>query len=70
MPTNRIVAFISVGVDTRPRLGNFQKYFAELEKQNFNGYIYIERDSVEPGGNLASVKQEIKYYNDQVNKLK
>jgi len=40
------------------------------EEQNFNGYIYIERDSVEPGGNLASVKKEIKYYNDQVNKLK
>ena len=48
----------------------FPGIFAELKKQNFNGYIYIERDSVEPGGNLASVKQEIKYYNDQVNKLK
>jgi len=48
----------------------FPEIFAELKKQNFNGYIYIERDSVEPGGNLASVKQEIKYYNGQVSKLK
>ncbi len=48
----------------------FPEIFAELKKQNFDGYIYIERDSIEPGGNLASVKQEIKYYNDQVNKLK
>lgn len=48
----------------------FPEIFSELKKQNFNGYIYIERDSVEPGGNLASVKQEIKYYSDQVGKLK
>lgn len=48
----------------------FPEIFAELKKQNFKGYIYIERDSVEPGGNLASVKQEIKYYNDQLSKLK
>ncbi|MEO8415769.1 MAG: sugar phosphate isomerase/epimerase [Ginsengibacter sp.] len=48
----------------------FPEIFAELKKQNFDGYIYIERDSIEPGGNLSSVKQEIKYYNDQVSKLK
>lgn len=48
----------------------FPEIFAELKKQNFKGYIYIERDSIESGGNLASVKQEIKYYNEQVGKLK
>ena len=48
----------------------FPEIFAELKKQNFNGNIYIERDSIEPGGNVASVMQEIKYYNEQVGKLK
>ena len=48
----------------------FPEIFAELKKQNFNGHIYIERDSIEPGGNVASVEKEIKYYNDQVSKLK
>jgi sugar phosphate isomerase/epimerase len=48
----------------------FPEIFAELKKQNFNGYIYIERDSTEPHGNLASVIQEEKYYKDQVSKLK
>lgn len=48
----------------------FPEIFAELKKQNFNGYIYIERDSIEPHGNLTSVKQEEKYYNDQVSNLK
>lgn len=48
----------------------FPEIFAELKKQNFDGYIYIERDSIEPGGNLSSVKREIKYYNDQLSKLK
>ena len=48
----------------------FPEIFAELKRQNFNGYIYIERDSTEPHGNLSSVMQEIKYYNEQVGKLK
>jgi sugar phosphate isomerase/epimerase len=48
----------------------FPEIFEELKKQNFNGYIYIERDSVEPQGNLPSVIQEVKYFNDQVSKLK
>ncbi len=48
----------------------FPEIFAELKKQNFNGNIYIERDSVEPQGNLSSVKQEVKYYNDVLSKLK
>ena len=49
---------------------DFPAIFAELKKQNFNGHIYIERDSVETGGNLKSVIQEKNYYNDQVSKLK
>jgi L-ribulose-5-phosphate 3-epimerase len=48
----------------------FPEIFAELKKQNFDGYIYIERDSIEHGGNVLSVKQEIKYYNEQISKLK
>ncbi len=48
----------------------FPEIFAELKKQNFAGHIYIERDSIEPGGNVSSVLQEVKYYNDQMSKLK
>ena len=48
----------------------FPEIFAELKKQNFDGYIYIERDSIEHGGNVQSVKQEVKYYYDQIGKLK
>ena len=47
----------------------FPEIFAELKKQNFNGYIYIERDASDQPSNLPSVIQEIKYYNDQVGKL-
>jgi len=49
---------------------DFPAIFDELKKQNFNGHIYIERDSIETGGNVHSVIQEKNYYNDQVNKLK
>ena len=45
---------------------DFPAIFAELKKQNFNGHIYIERDSIETGGNLKSVIQEKNYYNDHV----
>ncbi len=48
----------------------FPEIFEELKRQNFRGNIYIERDSTEPGGNLRSVMEEIKYYNEQVGKLK
>jgi len=48
----------------------FPEIFAELKKQNFNGYIYIERDSIEHGGNVLTVKQEVSYYNEQIKKLK
>jgi len=49
---------------------DFPSIFAELKKQNFNGHIYIERDSIEAGGNLHSVIEEKNYYNDQVSKVK
>src|SRR3954471_155273 len=42
---------------------DFPAILAELKKQNFNGHIYIERDSTEPGGNVASVMREVNYYN-------
>lgn len=49
---------------------NFPAIFEELKKQNFNGYIYIERDAEDQPSNLPSVIQTVKYYNDQVSKLK
>jgi sugar phosphate isomerase/epimerase len=48
----------------------FPAIFEELQKQNFNGYIYIERDAEDQPSNLPSVLQTIKYYNEQVSKLK
>ena len=49
---------------------NFPAVFAELKRQNFNGYIFIERDAEDQPSNLPSVLQTIKYYNEQVSKLK
>jgi L-ribulose-5-phosphate 3-epimerase len=49
---------------------NFPAVFEELKKQNFSGYIYIERDAEDQPSNLPSVIQTIKYYNDQLGKLK
>jgi sugar phosphate isomerase/epimerase len=49
---------------------DFPKILAELAKQNFTGNIYIERDSVEPGGNLSSVKQELEYYNKLISNFR
>jgi L-ribulose-5-phosphate 3-epimerase len=59
-------------VDVRVGTGvvDFPAIFQELKKQGFKGPIYIERDSTEVGGNVASVIEEIKYYNDKVGKLK
>jgi L-ribulose-5-phosphate 3-epimerase len=48
----------------------FPEIFAELKKQNFNGYIYIERDAEDQPSNLPSVIAEKKYYNEQISKLK
>ena len=49
---------------------NFPAVFAELKKQHFNGYIYIERDEEDQPSNLPSVIQTVKYYNEQIGKLK
>ena len=49
---------------------DFPAIFAELKNQNFNGHIYIERDSIETGGNLKSVIREKNYYDSVINTLK
>ena len=49
---------------------NFPAIFAELKKQHFKGHIYIERDAEDLPSNLPSVIQTVKYYNDQLGKLK
>ena len=49
---------------------NFPAVFAELKKQHFSGYIFIERDAEDLPSNLPSVLQTVKYYNEQVSKLK
>jgi sugar phosphate isomerase/epimerase len=49
---------------------DFPAIFSELKKQNFKGYIYIERDATDQPSNLPSVIQTIKYYNEQVVKIK
>jgi len=49
---------------------NFPAVFAQLKKQNFNGNIYIEMDIEEQPSNLPSVIQTVKYYNDEVSKLR
>jgi sugar phosphate isomerase/epimerase len=49
---------------------DFPAILSELKKQNFNGHIYIERDSIEPGGNVRSVMREKNYYDSIVNTLK
>jgi len=48
---------------------DFPANFAELKNQNFNGHIYIERDSIEAGGNLKSVIREKNYYDSVISKL-
>lgn len=49
---------------------NFPALFEELKKQNFKGHIYIERDAEDLPSNLPSVIQTVKYYNEQLGKLK
>ena len=49
---------------------DFPAIFAELKKQNFKGHIYIERDAEDLPSNLPSVIGTVKYYNDQIAKLK
>lgn len=49
---------------------DFPAVFAELKKQGFNGHIYIERDAMDQPSNLPSVIQTVKYYDEQIGKLK
>ncbi len=49
---------------------DFPAIFAELKKQGFKGHIYIERDTQDQPSNLQSAINTVKYYNDQVAKLK
>lgn len=49
---------------------DFPAIFRELKKQGFKGHIYIERDAEDQPSNLPSVIQTVKYYNEQVSKLK
>jgi sugar phosphate isomerase/epimerase len=48
---------------------DFPAIFAELQKQQFNGHIYIERDAEDQPSNLPSVIQTVKYYNEQIKQL-
>ena len=48
---------------------NFKAAFDELKRQNYKGYIYIERDADYRPSNLPSVIEEIGYYNQLVGKL-
>ncbi len=49
---------------------DFPAVFQELKKQGFNGYIYIERDATDQPSNVQSVIQSVKYFNEQIKKLK
>ncbi|GLU55465.1 sugar phosphate isomerase/epimerase family protein [Dyadobacter frigoris] len=49
---------------------DFPGIFAELKKQEFRGNIYIERDAETKPSNLPSVIETVKYYNEEVKKLK
>jgi L-ribulose-5-phosphate 3-epimerase len=40
--------------------------FAELKRQKFDGNVYIERDSMESPSNVASVIEEVKYFNEKI----
>jgi len=48
---------------------NFKAAFDELKRQNYKGYIYIERDADYRPSNLPSVIEEIGYYSQLVGKL-
>lgn len=49
---------------------NFPGVFEELKKQGFKGNVYIEMDMEGQPSNLPHVQSTIKYYNEQVGKLK
>jgi len=54
-------------VDVRVGTGivQFPEIFQELKRQKFDGYIYIERDSIENPSNVASVTETVKYFNEK-----
>src|SRR5688572_1853166 len=54
-------------VDVRVGTGivQFPEIFEELKRQKFDGYIYIERDSIESPSNVASVIETVKYFNEK-----
>jgi L-ribulose-5-phosphate 3-epimerase len=43
----------------------FPEIFEELKKQNFDGYIYIERDAQDAPSNVPSVIQTVKYFKEK-----
>jgi sugar phosphate isomerase/epimerase len=45
---------------------DFPAVFKELQRQKFDGYIYIERDAEDKPSNLASLTEIVKYYNDKL----
>ena len=49
---------------------NFPAIFAELQKQRFNGYIYIERDAEDKPSNLPSVIKTVAFYKEKTSQLK
>jgi L-ribulose-5-phosphate 3-epimerase len=44
----------------------FPEIFEELKRQHFDGYVYIERDSIESPSNVASVIATVKYFNQKI----
>jgi sugar phosphate isomerase/epimerase len=56
-------------VDVRVGTGivPFPEIFKELKRQKFDGYIYIERDSIENPTNVPSVIETVKYFNEKIN---
>ena len=45
---------------------NLPEVVKELKRQNFNGYIIIERDTQEKPSNLETVKNTVKFYNETI----
>ena len=41
----------------------FPEIFEELKRQNFSGFIYIERDAQDSPSNVQSVKETVEYFN-------
>jgi len=44
----------------------FPEIFEELKRQNFDGYIYIERDAQDSPSNVPSVTQTVKYFDEKI----